>query len=442
MDEVGAAQPEPPREDWRESVRQGMLTSVPWFAAPVVLVALIFRGPAATHVDEAVLVATGLVLPLVRLMRHWSSTRRALVMVLTACTTSIFLLSRIGLTAGLGVSLATFSVLGLVCAGRRAGLAIIGLTACAYLVIGLLVSQGRIQLTSMDMDLHHLRNWVRMGGVSSLLSVLLITIVDFVIRHDEQSSRATTQALGRLQHALAERERQEKDLLVAYERLGQLHERLEATKEEERRSLSRELHDELGQSLTALKLRLQVGAPPPGAAPPGLPIDALSLVDDLISRVRRISVDLRPPLLDEVGLVSALRVYLESQAALAGVAIELDADDTGADYARRLPPDFEIVCFRVVQESITNALRHAQARRIQVRIARAGHRLAISIQDDGRGLDQALLDDAAAGGHLGVVGMQERVRARGGQFRLSSSPGAGTVVAVEMDIPPLPSVPS
>ena len=442
MDEVAPSQPMVERENWRESVRQGMLAAVPWFAPPVILVAIVFRSGSASPVDDVVLVATGILLPVVRLMRRWSSTRRALLMILIACSSSIFLLARIGLTAGLSVALATFSVLGLVCAGRRAGLAIIGVTACAYLVIGLLVSQRIVPLTAIDTDPHHLRNWIRMGGVSSLLSVLLMTIVDFVIRHVEESSGAATEALGGLRRAMAERAVQEKDLRVAYERLGQLHQKLEAMKEEERRSLSRELHDELGQSLTALKLRLQLGAPPPGAPAGGPALEPLALVDDLISRVRRISVGLRPPLLDEVGLVSALRVYLESQAAVSGVAIDFDADETDADPIRRLPPDFEIICFRVVQESVTNALRHARARHIQVRLARAGDRLALSVRDDGRGLDPVALDDAAARGHLGVVGMQERVRARGGQFRLTSSPGGGTTVDVEMDVPPTPELTS
>ena len=435
MEEVAPGPPTAERENWRESVRQGMLTAVPWFAPPIILVSIVFRSASAPRIDDAVLVATGVLLPVVRLMRHWSSTRRALLMILIACSSSIFLLARIGLTAGLSVALATFSVLGLVCAGRRAGLAIIGITACAYLVIGVLVSQRIVPLTAVDTDPHHLRNWIRMGGVSSLLSVLLMTIVDFVIRHVEESSRAATEALAGLRMAMAERALKERDLRVAYERLGQLHQKLEAMKEEERRSLSRELHDELGQSLTALKLRLQLGAPAPGGRAGGPAIDPLALVDDLISRVRRISVGLRPPLLDEVGLVSALRVYLESQAAVSGVAIDFGADESDGDPIRRLPPDFEIICFRVVQESVTNALRHAQAGHIQVHLARAGDRLALSIRDDGRGLDQAALDAAAARGHLGVVGMQERVRARGGEFRLTASPGDGTTVEVEMAVP-------
>src|SRR5205814_6806078 len=139
-------------------------------------------------------------------------------------------------------------------------------------------------------------------------------------------------------------------------------------------------------------------------------LETLALIDDLIARVRKISVDLRPLLLDEIGLVSALRVYLEGQAAVSGLEITLDADQRGRQ--ERLPADFEITCFRLVQESVTNALRHAGARRVEVRTLRGADRLLLSVRDDGRCFSPTALDAAAARGHLGVVGMRERVRAR------------------------------
>ena len=96
--------------------------------------------------------------------------------------------------------------------------------------------------------------------------------------------------------------------------------------------------------------------------------------------MRRISLDLRPPLLDEVGLVCALRAYLQSQAAMSGLAIELHAAETPDDTPLRLPADHEIACFRVVQEAITNVLRHADARRIDVHVAGSAHRVSASIR--------------------------------------------------------------
>jgi signal transduction histidine kinase len=434
-DAGGGPGPGPAPEAWRDNVRQGMLTTAAFIAPPVVAVTFVFRAERHSWIDNSVLIATGILLPVFRLLPG-SLWVRSLLLLATSCTTSIYLLTRIGLVAGISVSLATFSVLALICASRRVAFTIIAASALAYYLVGVLASQHLLQLTTADSDPYQLRNWVRMGTTSSLLAVLLMTVIDFVIRHVEASARAVSQALVRLQRADAERDAREKDLRIAYDRLGQLHGKLEATKEEERRSLSRELHDELGQTLTALKLRLQLGAP--GGGPGSLGdarLEPVALVDDLIARVRKISVDLRPPLLDEVGLISALRVYLEGQTALSGVPIDLEADEP-AEGTPRLSADTEIACFRVVQESITNALRHAGARRLRVRISRSGRRLSLSIRDDGRGFDPATLDDAAARGHLGVVGMRERIRAHGGRFELTSAPGAGTAIEVELDAPP------
>jgi signal transduction histidine kinase len=259
-----------------------------------------------------------------------------------------------------------------------------------------------------------------MAGTTSLLAVLLAFMIDSVIRHVEASSREANETVTKLR--------------VAYERLGQLHRRLEAAKEDERRFIAHELHDELGQTLTALKLRLQLGARA-AAAPSSGAGEAVALVDDLIARVRKMSVDLRPPLLDEVGLVPALRAYLEAQSSLSGIAMELEegTEKTPLRLDGRLPAELEIVCFRVAQESITNALRHASARHVSVLIVRRKAAITISIRDDGRGFDVArTLDVAAAAGHLGVLGMRERARAHGGTFEVASRPGGGTIVTVDL----------
>lgn len=168
------------------------------------------------------------------------------------------------------------------------------------------------------------------------------------------------------------------------------------------------------------------------AAPGADGAETIRLVDGMIDRVRKISADLRPPLLDEVGLFPALRAHVDAQSALSGVPIELDTDEVDG---RDLDSGREIACFRVVQEAITNALRHASARRIRVRVIRRPTSLSLTIVDDGRGFDTAALA-ATSAGHLGVAGMQERVRARGGTFRVSSQPGSGTSVEVEMPIGP------
>ena len=403
---------------WRESVLRGMLT-VTAVVAPLLAALGIFVG--ATHRDAkdiAVMATAGLLLPLMRVVRGLPVRRRALVAILALFATGILLLGRAGFAAGLSVIIVTTCVLGVVTLGRNLGFIMIGVSALAHLVIGLLVSHKILHLAPREVDPLLFKNWIRMAATTSLLAVLLATVIEFVIRHVEANAAAARRML--------------RELRIAYERLGLLHGRLEAAKEEERRFLAHELHDELGQSLTALKLRLQLDGRTPDPVPHAAAPQALALIDQLIARVRRISVDLRPPLLDEVGLAPALRFYLEGQAALSSVPIVLEFRDVTE--GARLAPDLEIACFRVVQESITNALRHASAHQIQVQIVRGADYVSLAIRDDGRGFDPSALAAPDLAAHLGIVGMRERVRARAGAFQLTSRPGAGTAIEIELPV--------
>jgi signal transduction histidine kinase len=408
------------REPWRDSVMRGMLTVAAIISPPLSALALFARRTQRPMLEYAVLVACGVLIPAIRIVPALSVRQRALATIVVAFSTGAYMLARVGFAAGVTVSMVAISIVGLVSLGRRFGFLMIGLTAAAHVVVGLLVTSGFLHLDGRAVDPLIMQNWFRMAATTTLLTLLLVLMIDSVIRYVEASSSAANDALGQLR--------------AAYERLGLLHGRLEAAKEDERRFLAHELHDELGQTLTALKLRLQLGSRAAGAPTDGVN-EAVVLVDDLIARVRKMSVDLRPPLLDEVGLVPALRAYLETQSALTGVTMELEegTEKTPLDIDPRLPADLEIACFRVVQESITNAIRHASARRVNVHLVRRPGVIWLSVQDDGRGFDVArTLDAAAAEGHLGVVGMRERVRARGGTFHVTSRPGIGTTVTVDL----------
>ena len=393
---------------WRDSVARSALTVLAALAFPVVLIAVLGQSP-RSRLDAAVLLAVGIVLPALRLSPGLSVRFRVAAAGALLFAASLFVIARNSFAPGAFLALTAASILVVIYFGRRAAVVLIATACVGFLLIGILVTGGVLTPTTSSLDPVAMRNWLRIGFVTMLMSALLTLTVDVVIRHVESGARATREAL----HQLAA-----------------LHDRLEAAKENERRFLAHELHDEFGQILTALKLRIRVV----GSAEPE---EALALVDDLIARVRKISVGLRPPLLDDVGLVPALRAYLHGQAAASGVSIDLTADpasdDAGGD--GRLSPDLEIVCFRVVQESITNVLRHASAHRIDVRVVRRPQTISISILDDGRGFDAAgALGRAAADGHLGVVGMRERVRGRGGTFTLDSRPGAGTRVTAELPV--------
>ncbi|HEY7375409.1 MAG TPA: sensor histidine kinase [Polyangia bacterium] len=393
-----------------------MLTFAAFAAPPIVVATIVLRSGVWTRVDTLAIAGVGVVVPLCGLVRGPLAPRALLVLAVAFAVTYYFV-GRNGLAGGLSVALITLTILASLVSSRSVGVACIILTLVAYLCVGLLAHRHDLTINAAASDPLIMRNWIRIGGVNALLALLLISVVEFVVRKVEASSRAATEAL--------------KWLRAAYDKL-------ETTKEDERRFLSHELHDELGQTLTALKLRLQVAAraPAPQPADQESPLaQPLAIVDDLIARVRRISLDLRPPLLDEVGLVPALRAYLQSQAAVSGLTIALDATEPADETPRRLPADHEIACFRVVQEAITNVLRHAGARRVDVRIARSADRISLSIRDDGRGFDPETLDSSATRGHLGVPGMRERIEARGGRFRLTAAPGQGTTVEVDLDVP-------
>jgi signal transduction histidine kinase len=404
---------------WRDSVLDRVLTVAAIVTPSLSALGLFLRPPTAIGAaDVGVIAFAGVAMPALRLVPGLTVRSRVSALIAILIGTSFYLLARAGFAAGISVLIVSTCIIGVVYLGRGFGLGLIGLSALAHVVVGLLVTRGVLVLDPKEVDPMQMSTWVRMAGVTSLLATLLALVIDSVIRHVESNAVAVRRALAQLS--------------VAYERLGQLHNRLEAAKEDERRFLAHELHDELGQTLTALKLRLQLG---PRLAPGSDLAAAISLVDELIGRVRRISLDLRPALLDEIGLVPALRAYLDIQSAASGVAMQLEADEALLPAGVRLPPDLEIACFRVVQESVTNALRHGAANHMHVSVQHGDGRVRMTIRDDGRGFDPiTTLDEAAARGHLGVVGMRERVRARAGKFELNSEPGGGTTVAVELPI--------
>jgi len=205
--------------------------------------------------------------------------------------------------------------------------------------------------------------------------------------------------------------------------LHHLSRRLFAVQEEERRHLARELHDEFGQLLTAISLRLRIakGSAGPAALPALEECDAL--VQRAGERVRGLALDLHPTMLESAGLDGTLRWLAESHSRQGPVAVSVSGQ------VGRLPDDIGVTAFRVVQEALTNVLRHAGATRARIELEQRPGRLRVSVADDGRGFDVAATRwKAAAEGHLGLVGMRERVEIVGGELEIISRPGAGTRV--------------
>jgi two-component system sensor histidine kinase UhpB len=222
---------------------------------------------------------------------------------------------------------------------------------------------------------------------------------------------------------ITERKRAEEELGRRAQQLEALSRKLIEAQEAERRAVARELHDDFGQVLFALKLNLR-----------RLECDtseSMELVDGAIARMRDLAQALRPPLLDELGLEEALRWHVEHEAKRAGLAFRLAIAPLG----RRPSATVEMTCFRVAQEALTNVIRHAQAHRVEVELSQADGTLQLVVRDDGRGFDvPAARKRAIEGGSQGLLSMQERATLAGGDLEIDSAPDRGTYVRARLPL--------
>ncbi len=197
---------------------------------------------------------------------------------------------------------------------------------------------------------------------------------------------------------------------------------------DERNRLARELHDAMTQTLFSLRLAVETAAALVTADPAGATAEldaARGLVDATFAELRALVFELRPPALDADGLVTTVRKHLEVAGRAHGLRVEVTA--VGDE---RLPPQTERELFRIVQEAVTNVLRHARASTLQVALAFEQGRVTVSVRDDGRGFDPAARSIRSR--RLGLTSMRERARALGGSLSVESAPGEGTTVRVEV----------
>src|ERR1017187_9900974 len=218
---------------------------------------------------------------------------------------------------------------------------------------------------------------------------------------------------------ITKRKQAEGKLKDSRRRLQVLSRRLVDAQETERRHLARELHDEIGQSLTVIEMNLQalLTSPDTDALAPRLK-ESLQVVERVQEQVHDLSLNLRPSMLDDLGLEPALRWLTKRQAALAGLQAEVRADPM----EQRLDPMIETECFRVAQEALTNVVKHAKARTVTVELSRNEEQLHLSVRDDGVGFDVARLREQAVGGaSLGLLSMEERAALAGGGLQYHSA---------------------
>jgi len=204
-----------------------------------------------------------------------------------------------------------------------------------------------------------------------------------------------------------------------------LSRRLVEAQETERRHLARELHDEIGQALTVMQLNLQAMLPAPGAGNRPRLTATLEAVERVLEQVHDLSLNLRPSMLDDLGLEPALRWLADRQAALVGLKVGYHADRL----EQRLDPMIETECFRIAQEALTNVARHAQAQSVTVDLRAVDGQLHLRVRDDGVGFEVAVVrEKAVRGASLGLLSMEERAALAGGGLEFTSSPAQGAEV--------------
>lgn len=249
--------------------------------------------------------------------------------------------------------------------------------------------------------------------------------VDAFDRHDQQllSTLADQAALA------FENARLYEHVQAGRDRLRALSHRLVEVQEAERRHIARELHDEVGQLLTGLKLVLEMSTRSPDGGVRTNLEEAQVLINEVVARVRDLSLDLRPAMLDDLGLLPTLLWHFDRYSAQTGVHVAFK--QVGLE-GRRFAPQVETAAYRIVQEALTNVARHAGAGEVSVKLWASEHTLGVEIEDQGVGFDPEAAQ--LAGTSSGLSGMQERTALLGGQLTIESAPGVGTRLEVELPL--------
>lgn len=254
---------------------------------------------------------------------------------------------------------------------------------------------------------------------------------------DESELAAQVKAMLRIKKA-EDLLRHEKDLLedTVQERtkalrkseaeLRRLSSHLQNVREEERTAIAREIHDELGQSLTALKMDVMWMKKRAGAGEKDYVqkvSSVIELIDSLIDSVRRISSNLRPGVLDDLGLCAAVKWHIRKVEQRSGIKCNMVSmpDDIDID------KDYAVSLYRIFQEAMTNVIRHSRATSVNIKLAETNDSVELIIEDNGRGVSEEEINDTAS---FGIIGIRERVNFCGGRFSIKGVPGKGTTVKV------------
>lgn len=281
------------------------------------------------------------------------------------------------------------------------------------------LNQDALQQQQADVARLHQALRQRLWWTSGIAVAFALAIALFAARH-----------AGRLEWRIREQHEQERDHKRELQRLSA---ELVHAQENERRTIGRDLHDEIGQALMTIKLDL--GAIERSGQVSGAAADALaearSTTDHAVQSVRDLSQLLHPAMLDQFGLVVTLEAYVRSFSQRTGIETALVQDRMEG----RIASELEIAVYRVVQEALTNVSRHAQATSCRVYLHRLPYSLLVTVEDDGTGFDRVRLDGRHERPGVGLVGVRERVSRLGGTFRLETHVGKGTRLTIELPVP-------
>ena len=232
-----------------------------------------------------------------------------------------------------------------------------------------------------------------------------------------------------IQRDVTERHRARETLQASREQLRALASRLQKVREEERTEMAREIHDELGQALTGLKLDIawMKNRLPRDHEVMAQCVSIIERIDQTSNAVRRIATSLRPSVLDQIGLAAALEWQGQEFRARTGIDVVVEQACNGV----RIPDDLSSSAFRIVQESLTNVARHAKATHVTIRLAQDTKLMTLEVTDNGVGCMAGCLDGTKS---LGLVGMRERALACGGELTVKGTPGRGTTVLMRVPV--------
>ena len=267
-------------------------------------------------------------------------------------------------------------------------------------------------------------------GEEVVIEMLKQGATDYVLK--SRLSRLVPAVNRALRETEQRRERQEAEekLRRSHGQLRALSSRLQLVREEERTRIAREVHDELGQALTGLKLDLSwlYGRLAGNSVMHRMVKAMSSQVDATILTVRRIATELRPGVLDSLGLAAAIEWQTTDFQSRTCILCETTIDVKEAVWDREL----STACFRAFQETLTNIIRHAKATRVEVRLTQVDHELILTVRDNGRGISQKEAADARS---IGLIGMRERLAQVGGGVQFAGAPNQGTTVTIRVPMP-------